>query len=41
MGEVKSRLQRLAVLENISLVLELERSGRIQQGKRIIEEKRT
>jgi len=41
MGEIKSRLQGLAVLENISLVLELERSGRIQQGKRIIEEKRT
>jgi len=40
MGEVKSRLQRLAVLENISLGLELEKSGRIQQGKRIIEEKR-
>jgi phenylacetate-CoA ligase len=40
MGEVKSRLQRLAVLENISLVLELEKSGPIQQGKRIIEEKR-
>jgi NADH-quinone oxidoreductase subunit H len=40
MGEVESRLQRLAALENISLVLELEKSGRIQQGKRIIEEKR-
>jgi len=38
--EIKSRLQGLAVLENVSLVLELEKSGRIQQGKRIIEEKR-
>jgi phenylacetate-CoA ligase len=38
--EAEFRLQRLAALEDIPLVLEMVASGRIHQGKRIIEEKR-
>jgi phenylacetate-coenzyme A ligase PaaK-like adenylate-forming protein len=40
MEEAEFRLQRLAALEDIPLILEMAASGRIHQGKRIIEEKR-
>jgi phenylacetate-coenzyme A ligase PaaK-like adenylate-forming protein len=38
--EVRARLQGLADLKDLSFALELEGSGRIQPGKRVIEEKR-